>query len=54
METAGRFGISADWVADYVPDGEGTELNFQMTSEAVATFRQTRVMPQAIRRDMKK
>ncbi len=58
VETAGQFGISADRVADYVPDGEGTELNFQMMSEAVATFRQTRVMPQApleaIRRDMKK
>lgn len=58
VETAGRFGISADRVADYVPDGEGTELNFQMMSEAVATFRQTRIMPQApleaIHKDMKK
>ena len=58
VETAGRFGISADRAVDYVPDGAGTELNFQMMSEAVATFRETRVMPQApleaIRRDMKK
>lgn len=56
--TAGRFGIAPDRAVDYVPDGEGTELNFQMMSEAVATFRQTRIMPQApleaIRRDMKK
>lgn len=58
VETAGQFGISADRAVDYVPDGAGTELNFQMMSEAVATFRETRVMPQApleaIRRDMKK
>lgn len=58
VETVGRFGISADRVADYVPDGAGTALNFQMMSETVATFRETRTMPQApleaIRRDMKK
>lgn len=58
VETAGRFGISADRVADYVPDGEGTRLNFAMMSEAVATFRETRAMPseplEAIRKDMKK
>ncbi len=58
VETAGRFGISADRAVDYVPDSAGTELNFQMMSEAVTAFRTTRVMPQApleaIRRDMKK
>lgn len=58
VETAGRFGISADRAVDYVPDGAGTELNFQMMSEAVATFRETKVMPQApleaIRKDMRK
>ena len=58
VETAGRFGIAPDRAVDYVPDGAGTELNFQMMSEAVAAFRETRVMPQApleaIRKDMKK
>lgn len=58
VETAGRFGISADRAVDYVPDGQGTELNFQMMSEAVAAFRATQSMPQApleaIRKDMKK
>lgn len=58
VETAGRFGISADRAADYVPDSAGTELNFQMMSEAVTAFRATQAMPQApleaIRRDMKK
>lgn len=58
VETAGRFGISADRVADYVPDTVGTALNFAMMSAAVADFRETRVMPQApleaIRADKKK
>ncbi len=58
VETAGRFGITADHAVDYVPDGRGTELNFQMMSEAVADFRETCVLPQmplnAIRNDHKK
>lgn len=58
VETAGRFGISADRAADYVPDAEGTALNFQVMSQAVSAFRQTRAMPQAplaaIHSDMKK
>lgn len=58
VETAGRFGISADRVADYVPDKIGTALNFAMMSAAVAGFRETRVMSQApleaIRADKKK
>ena len=58
VETAGRFGIAADRAVDYVPDAQGTELNFRMMSEAVATFRQTQAVPQAsldaIRKDMKK
>ena len=39
VETAGRFGINADRAVDYVPDGEGTALNFKMMSETVAEFR---------------
>ena len=58
VETAGRFGIAADRAVDYVPDAQGTELNFRMMSEAVATFRQTQAIPDAplevIRKDMKK
>lgn len=58
VETAGRFGISADRAADYVPDAEGTALNFQVMSQAVSAFRQTSAMPQAplaaIHSDMKK
>ena len=58
VETAGRFGIDADRAVDYVPDGEGTELNFRMMSETVATFRECGAVPTAcldeIREDMKK
>ena len=58
VETAGRFGIDPDRAVDYMPDSAGTELNFQMMSEAVTAFRATQAMPQApleaIRRDMKK
>lgn len=58
VETAGRFGIDADRAVDYVPDGEGTELNFRMMSETVASFRKCGAVPTAcldeIRKDMKK
>ena len=58
VETAGRFGIDADRAVDYVPDGEGTELNFRIMSETVATFRECGAVPTAcldeIRKDMKK
>ena len=58
VDTAGRFGIDADRAVDYVPDGEGTELNYRMMSETVATFRDCGAVPTAcldeIRKDMKK
>lgn len=58
VETAGRFGISPDRAADYVPDSAGTELNFLVLNDVVAEFRASQAMPQApleaIRRDMKK
>lgn len=58
VETARRFGIDADRAVDYVPDGEGTELNYRMMSETVATFRECGAVPTAcldeIRKDMKK
>ncbi len=58
VETAGRFGISADRAVDYVPDAAGTELNYRMMSEAVAGFRECGELPTAclesIRKDMQK
>lgn len=58
VETAGQFGIDADRAVDYVPDHEGTELNFRMMSETVAAFRECGAVPSAcldkIRKDRKK
>ena len=58
VETAGRFGIDADRAVDYVPDGEGTELNYRVMSQTVAAFRECGVVPPTcldeIRKDMKK
>lgn len=36
---AGKVGISADRAADYLADGEGTRLNFEVMSAAVSEFR---------------
>lgn len=58
VETAHRFGINADRAVDYVSDSEGTELNYRMMSEAVASFRKCGSVPTAcldeIRKDMRK
>lgn len=39
IETAARFGISADRAAQYHADSEGTQLNYKVVSEAVSSFR---------------
>lgn len=58
VETAQSFGINADRAVDYLSDSEGTELNYRMMSEAVASFRECGAVPPAclavIRKDMKK
>lgn len=58
VETAGRFGIDAGRAANYVPDSQGTALNFRAMSETVSAFRACGVVPDAcldaVRRDMRK
>ena len=58
VETASRFGIRADHAADYVPDGEGTRLNYEVMSSAISSYRSCGAMPcdalDGIRRDHKK
>lgn len=58
VQTAQRFGIDRDRAVDYVPDAEGTALNFEMMSETVAAFRTLGCVPsspiETIRKDQKK
>lgn len=46
VQTAGRFGISADRAQNYHADSEGVEINFRVMSEAVATFRECAAIPE--------
>ena len=39
VETAGRFGIGADRAVNYHADREGTQLNYEVLSEAVSAVR---------------
>ena len=58
VETAGRFGIAPDRAQNYHADSEGTQLNFRVMSEAVASFRECSAMPTGwndeIQKDFKK
>ncbi|MCM1055959.1 MAG: VWA domain-containing protein [Bacteroides sp.] len=58
VQTASRFGISADRAVDYLSDGEGTRLSYEAMAETAACFRATGAVPQApmeaIRKDMRK
>lgn len=58
VQTASRFGISADRAVDYVPDSKGTRLNYEAMADTVACFRATGAVPaapmEAIRKDMKR
>ncbi|MAT42264.1 MAG: hypothetical protein CL609_07985 [Anaerolineaceae bacterium] len=58
VQTAGRFGISADRAVEYLADSEGTNLNFRVMSAAVAEFREKRKISEEhfeeIRNDVKK
>ena len=47
VETAEQFGIDENRAANYIPDSEGTELNFRMMSEAATSFRACGAVPDA-------
>ena len=42
VETAKKFGISEDRAVDYTPDAMGTQLNYEVVGEAVASLRASR------------
>lgn len=58
VETASKYGISEDRAVDYVPDKEGTRLNYCAMSRAVSAYRMGAPLPTAcldeIREDKKK
>ncbi len=57
VETAGRYGISADRAVDYLADSKGTKLNFNVMADAVTAFRKSGTIDHrcfdAIRDDVK-
>ena len=42
IATAGRFGISTDWAANYHSDHEGTALNYEVLADTVSDMRNVR------------
>ena len=54
VETAERFGISADRAQNYNADSEGVKLNFRVMSEAVATYRECSAMPEGWNKEIQK
>lgn len=53
IEVAESFGINSNRAADYLADSEGTELNFSVISDAVATFRDEGVVKESILDDIR-
>ena len=54
VETAGRFGIASDRAVDYIADREGTELNFKVMANTVATFRKSGIVDEACLEEIRK
>ena len=58
VQAAGRFGIAPERAMNYVPDAEGTSLNFEAMSASVASFRCKGIVDEApfeaIRQDVKR
>lgn len=54
IKVAGRFGIRPDHAVNYECDSAGTQLNYQVLSNAVSQVRACAAMPQALSSDWKK
>lgn len=54
VETAARFGSSADRSQNYHADSEGVELNLRVMSVAVASFREHAAMPKGWNEEIEK
>ena len=57
VETAGSLGIAPERAVEYVADSEGTQLNYKVMAETVATYRQEGIVDdnsfEEIRKDVK-
>lgn len=58
VQTAGRFGIRPDRAVDYLADSKGTQINYSVLADAVATFREAGTLHEdcfeEIREDVKR
>ncbi|MBM7580391.1 vWA domain-containing protein [Jeotgalibacillus terrae] len=57
VKTADRYGISSDRAIDYLADQKGTQLNYKVMAQAVASFREAGTVDETcfeeIRKDVK-
>lgn len=54
VATAGKFGVKEDFAVTYHADGEGTELNFRVLNEAVASFRKGKAIDRSWKGEIEK
>src|SRR5690606_32666240 len=54
VATAGKFGVNEAYAVNYHADGEGTELNFNVLNEAVASFRKGKAIDRSWKADIEK
>lgn len=54
VATAQQFGVGEDFAVEYHADAEGTQLNYQVLSEAVASFRTGKSLDRDWKKDIEK
>ena len=54
VATAKQFGVAEEYAVKYHADAEGTQLNYQVLSEAVATFRKGKSLDRNWKKDIEK
>lgn len=54
VKTARQFGVSEDFAVDYHADAEGTQLNYQVLSEAVSSFRTGKSLDRSWKKEIEK
>ena len=54
VATASQFGVGEEYAVNYHADAEGTELNYKVVSEAVASFRTGKKIDREWKKDIEK